>query len=56
MGGEANGEGYVDAEKLIKTVKVDFEMTIDIERLINEIDEDGSGKVEYGEFKALLNS
>jgi Ca2+-binding EF-hand superfamily protein len=31
-------------------------MTIDIEKLIKEIDEDGSGKIEYGEFNTLLNS
>ena len=29
-------------------------MTIDIERLIMEIDEDGSGEIEFDEFKALL--
>jgi len=26
-------------------------LTIDIEKLIKEIDEDGSGEIEYGEFK-----
>ena len=31
-------------------------MTIDIEELIREIDEDGSGKIEYEEFMALLSS
>ena len=31
-------------------------MTIDIERLIEEIDEDGSGEIELDEFKALLQS
>ena len=31
-------------------------MTIDIEKLIEEIDEDGSGEIEYSEFKSLLNS
>jgi calmodulin len=35
---------------LIDIIKKDFEMTIDIEKLIDEIDEDKSGKVEYGEF------
>jgi Ca2+-binding EF-hand superfamily protein len=30
-------------------------MTIDIEQLINEVDEDLSGKIEYGEFNTLLN-
>ena len=31
-------------------------MTIDIERLIEEIDEDGSGEIEFDEFKAMLCS
>ena len=56
MGGEQNGEGCVDAKKLIKTIKEEFQMTIDIEKLINEIDEDGSGEIEFDEFKALLQS
>lgn len=50
MGGGENKAGYVDAESLIKVIKVEFEMTIDIEALIKEIDEDDSGKVEYVEF------
>ena len=29
-------------------------MTIDIESLIKEIDEDGSGEIEFDEFKMLL--
>ena len=29
-------------------------MTIDIEKLIQEIDEDGSGEIEFDEFKQLL--
>jgi len=43
MGGQADKEGSIDASKLIKTIKRDFEMTIDIENLILKIDEDGSG-------------
>lgn len=54
MGGEPDGGGCVDADKLIKTIKEEFEMTIDIEKLIEEIDEDGSGEIEFDEFKALL--
>ena len=56
MGGETDGEGHIDAEKLIKTIKDDFEMTINIEELIEEIDEDGSGQIEFDEFYKLLNS
>merc|ERR1719440_2436967 len=55
MGGEADGDGCVNADKLIKTIKEEFEMTIDIEKLIEEIDEDGSGEIEFDEFKALLS-
>lgn len=31
-------------------------MTIDIEGLIKEIDKDGSGEIEFDEFKMLLKS
>ena len=54
MGGDNDGGGCVDAKQLIKIIKEDFEMTIDIEKLIDEIDEDGSGEIEYEEFKTLL--
>ena len=54
MGGEEDGGGSIDAEKLIQVIKHDFQMTIDIEALIEEIDEDGSGEIELDEFKALL--
>ena len=50
MGGEPDGDGAINADKLIKTIKEEFEMTIDIEKLIKEIDEDGSGQIEFGEF------
>ena len=50
MGGEPDGGGCVDAKKLIATIKEEFWMTIDIERLIEEIDEDGSGEIEFDEF------
>lgn len=46
----------VDADKLIDIIKNEFELTIDIENLIKEIDEDGSGEIEYDEFKALLKT
>ena len=56
MGGQPDGEGSVDAAKLIKTIKEEFQMTIDIVKLIAEVDEDGSGEIEFGEFKSLLQS
>ena len=56
MGGLPDKEGFIDAQKLIKIIKEEFEMTIDIEKLIDDIDEDGSGQIEYDEFKNLLSS
>jgi Ca2+-binding EF-hand superfamily protein len=55
MGGQEDGDGAINAEKLIYTIKEEFEMTIDIEKLIEEIDEDGSGQIEFDEFTALLS-
>ena len=54
MGGDKDGGGCVDAEKLIKTIRDDFEMTIDIEALIADADEDGSGEIEFDEFRDML--
>ena len=56
MGGQPDGDGFIDADKLIHTIKNEFEMTIDIENLILEIDEDGSGEIEFDEFKELLGA
>lgn len=39
----------------MKIIKVDFGLTINIEDLINKIDSDGSGEIEFPEFKALLS-
>ena len=56
LGGDNDGGGSIDASKLISIIKQDFEMTIDIEKLIQEIDEDGSGEIEYEEFRTLLSA
>ena len=54
VGQYLDSRGLRNAAKLIKTIKDEFQMTIDIEKLIEEIDEDGSGEIEFDEFKALL--
>ena len=56
LGGDNDGGGFINAQRLIDIVKNEFQMTIDIEQLINEIDEDGSGQIEYDEFMSLLTS
>lgn len=42
MGGNVDKSGEVIAEKLISIIK-EFQMTIDIEKLIKEVDVDNSG-------------
>eukprot|EP00824_Muranothrix_gubernata_P008491 TRINITY_DN20928_c0_g1_i2.p1 TRINITY_DN20928_c0_g1~~TRINITY_DN20928_c0_g1_i2.p1 ORF type:complete len:117 (+),score=23.90 TRINITY_DN20928_c0_g1_i2:168-518(+) len=56
MGGNPDGSGCVEAQRLIHVIKNEFGMTIDIEKLIQEVDTDGSGEIEYDEFKTLLSS
>ena len=41
-------------ETMIKIIKHDFGLTIDIEELINKIDTDGSGEIEFDEFSLML--
>jgi Ca2+-binding EF-hand superfamily protein len=54
--GDENKDGSVNAEELIRIVKKEFEMSIDIEKLIQEVDEDQSGVIEFDEFKCLLKA
>lgn len=56
MGGCYDGSGFINATKLINTIKVEYGMTIDIEELIREVDTDNSGQIEFDEFKDLLQS
>lgn len=55
MGGNPDCTGSIDTDKLINVIRQQFEMTIDIERLIEDIDEDQSHSIEYEEFKRLLS-
>eukprot|EP00335_Anophryoides_haemophila_P000140 CAMPEP_0204820988 /NCGR_PEP_ID=MMETSP1018-20131115/1045_1 /ASSEMBLY_ACC=CAM_ASM_000518 /TAXON_ID=46462 /ORGANISM="Anophryoides haemophila, Strain AH6" /LENGTH=43 /DNA_ID= /DNA_START= /DNA_END= /DNA_ORIENTATION= len=43
MGGNEDATGHVDASVLIETIKNEFQMTIDIEKLISDVDTDNSG-------------
>lgn len=54
-GGKRDKSGFVKRETLVKIIKIDFGLTIDIEELINKIDNDGSGQIDFDEFKSLLS-
>jgi Ca2+-binding EF-hand superfamily protein len=53
-GGDPNKGGHVRRETLIKIIKYDFGLTIDIEALISNVDANESGEIEFEEFKLLL--
>jgi len=55
-GGNPDKTGHVERNTLVKIIKQDFGLTIDIEDLIDAVDADGSGEIEYEEFKALLTN
>ena len=76
-GGRADKTGHVLRDTLVRIIKHDFGLTIDIEaclfsvlfsiqllldvrgwldqELINKVDKNGSGEIEYEEFKTLLS-
>jgi Ca2+-binding EF-hand superfamily protein len=53
-GGMEDKGGHVARETLIRIIKTDFGLPINIEELINKVDTDGSGEIEFDEFKTLL--
>jgi len=53
LGGNGDKTGEISTDKL-RAVTKDFGLTIDIEKLIRETDTDGSGKVDYAEFKEMM--
>ena len=54
-GGDADRGGCIDANVLIKIIKEDFGLSVDMEALIREVDADGSGEIEFEEFQELLS-
>jgi calmodulin len=54
-GGQQDKSGNVRRETLVKIIKHDFGLPIDIEELISKVDTDGSGEIEFDEFKTLLS-
>lgn len=56
MGGQPDGSGSIDTSKLVEIIKKEFELTIDIESLINEIDKDQSGEIDLRELRSLFKA
>ncbi|DBA72391.1 hypothetical protein WJX79_001618 [Trebouxia sp. C0005] len=54
LGGKADRSGKVLIEKLRNTIK-EFELTIDLDVMLTELDKEQSGSIDYKEFKGLLD-
>ena len=54
FGGTRDKSGSIDNQRLIKTVRDDFGLTVKIERLLEELDKDRDGKISYSEFASLF--
>ena len=52
LGGGGDRSGDISTDDLRSTCK-HFELTIDIDRMLAEVDEDGSGTIDYDEFKGM---
>ena len=54
VGGGPGKEGFISRIVIETIIKNDFEMTIDIKKLLDEVDDNGDGEIQYGEFKKIL--
>eukprot|EP01006_Ploeotia_vitrea_P031596 TRINITY_DN63923_c1_g1_i1.p2 TRINITY_DN63923_c1_g1~~TRINITY_DN63923_c1_g1_i1.p2 ORF type:complete len:487 (-),score=46.12 TRINITY_DN63923_c1_g1_i1:1844-3304(-) len=55
LGGQRDKSGEIDARQLRDTVK-QFGLTLDIDRLIEEVDSDGSGMIDFDEFQFIFDT
>jgi len=55
-GGNPDRSGHVLRDILVRIIKKDFGLTVDIDGLLSRIDNDGNHQISYDEFKLLLSS
>jgi Ca2+-binding EF-hand superfamily protein len=54
MGGDPNSKAGITKEQMEKLVQ-NFELPIEIDSLMQRVDKNGNGKIEFSELKALLD-
>lgn len=54
LGGSLDHTGSIDSDKLKKIIN-DFSLTVNIDELLELLDSDGSGQIEYDEFRLLFS-
>jgi Ca2+-binding EF-hand superfamily protein len=53
-GGQQDKNGCISRKVLEDIIKNQFQMTIDLDRLLAIIDQSGDGEIQFEEFKSLL--
>uniref|UniRef100_A0A7S0RM74 EF-hand domain-containing protein n=1 Tax=Chlamydomonas leiostraca TaxID=1034604 RepID=A0A7S0RM74_9CHLO len=53
LGGNADKTGKIPADRLREIIE-EFELTLNVDKFIAEVDKDASGWIEFEEFRALL--
>lgn len=56
FGGQPDKGGYIDPEKLVRVIKKDFNLTFNIESLVQDLDTSCSGAIEFYEFVCIFAS
>jgi hypothetical protein len=54
IGGPSDKSGHIDGQVLVRIIKEEFDLPIDIEELIRSVDDSGNGEIEYEEFEKML--
>lgn len=55
-GGNTDESGSADVSKIVKVVKTDFGLDVDIEGIIETLDVDGAGQLGFAQFKEMLTA
>ena len=53
VGGQSDSNGQVDIAKM-RSVVSEFNLRVDIDRIVNEMDNDGNADIDFGEFASLI--
>lgn len=55
-GGNPDETGSADVSKIVKIVKTDFGLDVDIEGIIDTLDVDAAGQLGFAQFKEMLTA
>lgn len=54
-GGKMDGSGFIDKDELVRLIKTEFALPIDVEAIMRKLDKNADGEIDFTELKALLH-